>query len=90
MSMKDNFFAPLTLTVAAGQQVTVVAKNDGKDLHNWAIVNPNDPAGTHPESPLLAPGKQAEITFSFDQPGTYTYHCDVHITQNMVGTLIVQ
>ena len=89
VSMKDTFFSPTKLTVRAGQQVTVTATNDGESLHNWAVVNPNDPSGTHPESPLLKHGERAQVIFIIAQPGTYTFHCDVHLKE-MTGTLNVQ
>jgi plastocyanin len=89
VSTGDNFFSPAKLTVRAGQQVTVVITNDGQALHNWAIVNPNDPSGTHPESPLLKHGERAVVAFTIGQPGTYAFHCDVHLKE-MTGTLIVE
>ncbi len=89
VSTMDNFFSPKNLTVRVGQQVTVLVTNDGKAFHNWAVVNPSDPSGTHPESPLLKPGEKGQVVFTFAQAGTYAFHCDVH-PQEMTGTLVVQ
>ncbi len=32
----------------------------------------------------------ARFSYTFDQPGTYTYRCNPHVNEGMVGTIIVE
>jgi plastocyanin len=47
--------------------------------------DPGDPDGTFDE-PLGAEGDTATVTF--DEPGTFVYHCDLH--RNMTGEVVVE
>jgi plastocyanin len=81
VSMGDNFFAPETVTVRAGDTVTWV--NDGRIVHTatgW------DAARGLWDSGLLQPGQS--FSFRFAQPGTYPYLCVVHPVE-MRGTVVV-
>jgi plastocyanin len=73
-----NAFDPNPMTIARGTSVTWM-NND-----NTAHTTSSD-AGLWASAPL-APG--ASFSFTFDSPGTYTYHCAIH--PNMVGTVTVQ
>ncbi len=78
IGVKGFMFNPVTITVAAGSQVTwvnldeephVVASDTG--MFRSGGLDTND-----------------TFTFKFDKPGTYHYTCSIH--PKMVGTVIVQ
>ncbi len=76
----NNFaFNPPNITVAPGTKVTWV--NNDQAPHTATAT---DPAGAF-DSGTLQPGQRYSITF--DQPGTYTYHCVIH--PFMTGTVTV-
>ncbi len=87
--MKDSIFAPASLSVVAGQQVTVVEKNDGQELHNWHVVGLKADSGKDITTPLIGNGAQAQVSFTASTPGTYRIVCDVHIKEGMTGTLVI-
>ena len=68
VSIQDFFFSPDQLTVAPGTTVTWV--NDGQQPHTSTSDDGTWDSGT------LEPGD--DYSFTFDQPGTYTYHCSIH------------
>lgn len=78
VSMGDNFFEPLTVTVPQGRSV------------RWT----NGGAGVHTvvsdaqlwQSDFLHPTWWFEVRF--EETGTFEYHCSVH--EGMTGTVIVQ
>ena len=83
VSVLNNQFSPENLTVAAG---TTVVWNwpAGSFNHNVA------PDGTQPArsgNPMNGP---ASYQFTFNTPGVYTYHCEVHQNLGMTGTITVQ
>ncbi len=69
-------FVPNSNAIKTGTQVTW--KNEDTVTHNVA--------GDGWASPDLLPG--ATFSKTFDQPGTYKYHCSIH--PSMTGELIVQ
>jgi plastocyanin len=65
----QNFaFSPTPLNVKVGTKVTVTNK-DGFD-HTWTSDN-----GTWDSGHISS---NQSYTFTFSQPGTYTYHCAIH------------
>ena len=88
LAMRDESFSTTTLSVKANQAVTLVQQNEGKEVHNWALCQTADCSGFIAEGDLLTAGKQAQVQFTLDQPGTYKFECEVH-TKTMVGTLVV-
>lgn len=74
-------YSPASVTIEQGQ--TVQWKFDDNGL-------PHDVAGDGPLEGLLQSELLTEGTYeyTFDDPGTYTYHCTPHAS--MVGTVIVQ
>jgi plastocyanin len=79
-----NFqFLPTTLTVK--QRTTVTWVNMDQVAHTVS-------AGTHEqETGLFESGlleRMGSFSFTFTQPGTYTYHCDPH--PYMTGTIVVE
>ena len=72
--VKDNVFAPKSVTVAPGK--TVTWKFSGKSAHNVTFDGFN--------SKLM---KTGTYTHAFDQAGSYDYHCTIHA--GMTGTVVV-
>jgi len=71
-------FSPQTIRVQAGQAVTWV--NRDSVGHN-VVFNATDQSGR-----MLGQGQQ--WTYTFDEPGTYTYYCGPH--PFMTGTVVVE
>jgi plastocyanin len=77
----DNFdFAPMTLTVTVGTQVTWTNHDD---IPHTVVSADTPPAF---KSPALDTDDSFSVTFS--KPGTYSYFCSVH--PKMVGTIVVK
>lgn len=79
-------FNPDTLTVKAGQLVTVEIANKDSVPHTFEI------EGVQGVGVGIPPGSEGTLEFTVDQPGTYTIFCGVgsHRAQGMVGQLVVQ
>jgi plastocyanin len=73
----DFAFDPATMTIEAGTTVTWV--NQGAAPHTATGDNGEFDTGQ------LDSGQSASITF--DTPGTYAYHCEIH--PNMTATIVV-
>lgn len=81
VSMEDNYFDQASITVPAGTTVT------------W-VQNGNNPHTTTSydglwDSGLIQGGSGGTFSYTFDEPGTYTYYCIPHEDQGMVGTVTV-
>jgi plastocyanin len=77
VSIVDFAFQPASLEVAAG--TTVTWTNTGQAKHTATADD-----GTF-DSKNLKPGES--FSFTFNTPGTFAYHCDVH--PEMTGTIVV-
>src|SRR5215203_5307103 len=77
VSIEDFFFSPANMTVAPG--TTVMWVNNGQAPHTSTADDGAWDSGT------LQPGES--FSFTFDQAGTYTYHCSIH--PDMTGTITV-
>jgi nitrite reductase (NO-forming) len=79
-------FDPETLSVKAGEQVTVVLDNKGVLEHNFVIDEFSVSVG-----PIAGATKSTPHTFTPTTAGTYTYYCNVpgHKEAGMIGTLTV-
>lgn len=84
----DNKFSVTAATVPANTEITLEFDNRGAALHNWRLLNVKDKDGKDIATQLLAGGKTETLKFTIAQPGTYTFHCDVHPTE-MKGELTV-
>jgi plastocyanin len=94
-------FSPTTLDIKVG--TTVKWTNNGKAIHTTTSdASPTPtwnsgevaPAGTTtcaPADPYCTPGTTPPGTYqwTFDTPGTYPYHCQIHGAQGMTGTITV-
>jgi len=75
----DNFsFAPATLTVKAGTQITWT---NGDDIPHTVVSD-----GHTFKSKVLGTGEK--FTFTAGKPGTYSYSCSIH--PNMTGKVVVE
>jgi plastocyanin len=81
VSIKNFAFNPSSLAVKTGSAVTWV----NQDGVAHTIVSDTGSPLTFSSDPLQT---GASFTFSFTQPGTYTYHCSIH--PSMTGTIVVQ
>jgi plastocyanin len=76
-ALEDNEFVPKTLTAPTG--TTVIWRNTGTRRHTATADNGAFDTG------IVRPGAQGRYTFN--TPGTYTYHCSFH--KEMVGTIVI-
>jgi plastocyanin len=79
VSIVEYAFSPTPLTVAVGDTVTWT-NEDGFDHTSTAD------EGDLWDSGPIAPGSTHE--FTFDEAGTYAYHCDIH--NFMKGEIVVE
>ena len=81
VSMEDNFFDEANITVPVGTTVTWV--QNGNNSHTTTSYD-----GLW-DSSLIAGGSGGTFSFTFNEPGTYTYFCRPHEAMGMVGTVTV-
>lgn len=85
VTVANNTFAPQTLEINVGD--TVVWTNIQGD-HNV-----NGTQGTYPDNPVSFGndvGSGWTYNFVFNEPGTYDYQCDPHVSMGMTGKVIVK
>jgi len=93
-------FSPRTATATAGEPITIRFKNEGRMSHNIGILEqsagfegvPREDRSFITLSETLQGGNETEITFTIDEPGEYTFICNLagHAAGGMVGTLVVE
>jgi plastocyanin len=81
VSMGDNFFEPLAMTVPAG--TTIQWRNDGSLPHT---ATSDAGAARTFDSGILRTG--GTYSLAFDTPGSFAYRCELH--PEMVGAIVVQ
>jgi uncharacterized cupredoxin-like copper-binding protein len=104
LTMTDFSFLPNTITVPAGQEITIDVTNSGAVAHDLMImkagyelvanqhVHAEDHGNAFWEQELLDPGHKLSSTFMAPStPGEYQIVCGVagHFEAGMVGRLIV-
>lgn len=78
LALQDDMFAPQTLELTAGSEVTVEVTNDGNNPHTFTIPSLDVDTGT------LQPGDSTQVTFT--APGHETeFRCVIH--SSMTGTI---
>lgn len=77
VEIKNFSFGPQAITVKAGTKVTWTNQDSVK--HNAAK---DEGQSDGPDGPLLAKGES--YSYTFEKPGTYTYHCDPHRSMTAV------
>jgi uncharacterized cupredoxin-like copper-binding protein len=105
VGMSDNMrFTPDRIAVKLGETVRFVARNDGKQLHEFVIGTKAEnekhaalmlkfPNMEHDE-PYMAhvpPGKTGQIVWTFNRAGQFEFACLIagHYQAGMVGTITV-
>ena len=85
-------FDPVELTIEAG--TTVMWHNVDNQVHNAVPDDPEAEWGM-PSGELISGGER--FSYTFDEPGTYNYHCEPHASVNddgectgMCATIIVE
>lgn len=90
LTAKDTKFDQSTITVPAGQQITINFTNDDDVIHNFAVYDKPDGNELYTGDLFKGPDVTKSDTFTAPAtPGNYYFQCDVHPDQ-MNGTLIVQ
>ncbi|HUQ40114.1 MAG TPA: plastocyanin/azurin family copper-binding protein [Acidimicrobiales bacterium] len=85
ITISDNEFNPTPLSVRLGD--TVVWRHEGQRPHS--VKSDTNEFDSSPgcsfqnTGPCMKPGQT--FSFTFDQPGTYFYYCNVHGSPNGVG-----
>ncbi len=79
--IEDNYFSPANITVPVGTTVTWV--QSGNNPHTTTSYDGLWDSG------ILPGGSGQSFSFTFNQPGTYTYFCRPHEAQGMVGSVTV-
>ena len=88
----DNFFRPNNLVAAVGQKITINLHNGGQAIHNMRQAGPDnqynssDDVASNPD--VMPPGSTATLEITFNQAGTFNFHCDFHPV-DMTGTVTV-
>ncbi|HEX6207467.1 MAG TPA: cupredoxin domain-containing protein [Actinomycetota bacterium] len=80
VAMVDNNFAPSSLELTAGEEVTISTPNNGQNPHSFTI----DDLGV--DTGELAAGESSEVTFTVPE-GETQYYCTVHGAEVMSGTI---
>jgi plastocyanin len=79
--MQDNYFSPADISVPAGTTVTWV--QSGNNPHTTTSYDGLWDSG------ILPGGSGQSFSYTFNEPGTYTYFCRPHEAQGMVGSVTV-
>jgi uncharacterized cupredoxin-like copper-binding protein len=96
-------FDPPQMEVAAGEVVTFVVTNDGKDIHEFTLGDVDFQISHEDEMPAegmmedrpysitIEPGQAKELTWSFTEAGEVLYGCHQpgHYEGGMVGAITV-
>lgn len=86
-------FEPDTLTVPAGEQVTLTFSSEGGVEHDFVVEEAADGKGSEGDLRVAEadPGETTVATFRIDEPGSYTAYCSIpgHRASGMVAALDV-
>jgi len=88
VTMSEYKFDPPSLTVRAGQPVTINLRNTGTLVHDYVVQGMPGPE----VKGEVQPGRSGTVSFTPSQAGTYRVICAQagHEASGMVGQLIVQ
>ena len=79
VSLAGGQFSPAELTIPAGTTVTFT------DTTGHTVTEGSD--GTAAEDPIIDEQGGEDITFTFDEPGTYDITCTIHPSMNLTVTV---
>jgi plastocyanin/heme-degrading monooxygenase HmoA len=101
----DNFFEydgekEPAIAVALGEEVTFDLESQGAAAHNLQVNGtddtytvdvcaPDDSSRFCSDPGVIAGSQSATLTVQFDEPGTYNFRCDFHVSE-MTGTMVVE
>jgi uncharacterized cupredoxin-like copper-binding protein len=88
-SLDTMAFDPTTLSAKAGQPIQLTLDNSSAKLqHDFDITD----GVAQPVKLTAQPGQTANVTFTLDKPGSYTFFCAQpgHEGAGMKGTITVQ
>ena len=84
---KDMAFAPSSVEIAAGKNVTIHFDNQDSAPHNVAIYKDASAAEKVSIGEIVSSSKADQVVPALTA-GTYFFRCDVHT--NMTGTIVVK
>jgi plastocyanin len=92
--LRDSFFEPDTLTIKAGQVVTIRVENRGNLTHNLHVAGADNVFDAGGDDVVSDPGAMTggdtgELTVTFDEQGTFEFRCDFH-PGIMTGEIVVE
>jgi len=91
--VRDVGFEPSELEVAAGKKFRINIKNEDQFVHSMRIAGPDGQYDTEDDlaskQSSIKAGETGELVGQIDEPGTYTFRCDFHRTEE-TGTLTVK
>ena len=106
VGMSDTMrFTPDRIAVKLGETVRFVARNNGKQLHEFVIGTQAENTkhaelmlkfpGMEHDEPYMAhvpPGKTGQIVWTFNRPGSFEFACLIagHYQAGMVGMITVR
>jgi plastocyanin len=88
VSIVDRSFQPATITVQAGDTVTWTVTKAVGEPHSVTSGSPGADQGKQFDSGIGLKDNGLTFQFTFQQPGTYSYFCQVHPTL-MTGQVVV-
>ena len=88
VSIVDRSFQPATITVQAGDTVTWTVTKAIGEPHSVTSGSPGADQGKQFDSGIGLKDNGLTFRFTFQQPGTYSYFCQVHPTL-MTGQVVV-
>jgi plastocyanin len=89
VSIVDKSFQPASITIQAGDTVTWTVTQSIGEPHSVTSGTPGAIQGKEFDSGIGLKDNGQSFQFTFQQPGTYDYFCQVHPAQ-MIGQVIVQ
>ena len=95
---KKMNFSPGEISAGPGEEVTITFKNEGVLPHNIGVLEKGSRVEDFGEEDLtvlsetIQPGESTEVTVTIDDPGEYTFVCNIpgHARAGMTGTLVIQ
>lgn len=91
LAAKNNTFDKTTITVNAGEKVTIKFDNQDNVAHNFAVYNDSNATAPAIFQGEIVTGSN-KTTYTFMAPavkGTYFFRCDTH-PETMTGTFTVK
>lgn len=96
VGIRGIVFVPAALEVEAGTEVTWVNEDDVDHTVTSGVQREQGVPGVEEDKPAQPdgifdenlPGRDDTFSFTFEEPGTYAYFCDVHA--GMTGEVVVE